>query len=127
MEALPDALGRAFDLANHSLVNLDNLAAAAHRSEAAVAHCFADPVCKEPSSLVGDAQGAVQLVCTHPLLRRSHEMERLKPDVELDVTRLHHALGRDSEVLPAFLGRAAIDARALGLIGVQSAAMRTNW
>jgi hypothetical protein len=56
----------------------------------------------------------MKLMGANALLAGGHQEECLKPDVQLDMVGLHDALGRHAEVLTAFLGTAAIDARLLG-------------
>lgn len=53
---------------------------------------------KEPSGLVGHAKSAMQLMAGHALLGRGHEVERLKPEVQLDMAAFHHALGGHADV-----------------------------
>ena len=64
------------DGAEVRLVGLDDPALAAHRAaKLAVAHCLAKPMRQKPCALVGDAEGAVELVGREALLGRRHEVE----------------------------------------------------
>src|SRR5947209_13979499 len=56
----------------------------------------------------------MQLVCGNALFRRIDEVERLQPDMQLDMAAFHHALGGDGKILAAFLRSAAVDARLFG-------------
>ena len=104
-------LGRAFKATIESLVNFDRLAAATHRGEQDPRpHRFANAMGEEPSGFVRNAQGPVELMGADALLAGGHQVERLKPDVQLDMAAFHDALGRHAEVLAAFPGAAAIDA-----------------
>ncbi len=99
----------AFKEAVERLVNFNRLAAAAERGQqAASAHCLTDAMRKKLCRFIGDAKRAVDLMGGNGLLARRHHVERLKPDVELDVAAFHHALSGDGEVLTAFLGAAAV-------------------
>jgi len=109
------ALGLALKATDVGFINFDNAAVAAHRrQQAARSHGFPNAMGQEPSGLVGDAQGAVKLMGTNALLAGSHQEERLKPDVQLDMAAFHDALGRDAEVFPATLGATAVDTWLLG-------------
>lgn len=69
----------------------------------------------------------MHLMGANTLLAGSHQVESLKPDVELDVAAFHDALGGDAEILAALFGRTAVDARLLGGERVvDSAAMRAD-
>lgn len=63
-------------------IGLKGRAFSAHRRQVANAHGFADTVGKEPSGLVLDLKGAVQLVGRDTLLATANEVDRLKPLVE---------------------------------------------
>ena len=55
-------LARGFQLAEIGFIGFDDLALAAHWLRVHIFHGFADTVRQKPSRLVGDAQGAVQLM-----------------------------------------------------------------
>lgn len=88
-------------VANESLVDFDNTAVAAHRSQIARPHGFADTMAHKPRGLEGNAQGPVQLVRADALLTGAEKEDRLKPDMQLDVARLEYGSDLDGKRLPA--------------------------
>lgn len=100
----PAALGAgllAFQLADESLVNLDRLARAAHGGEFGRAHRFANTVRHEPSGLVLDLQGAVQLMGRKALLARRVQVHRVEPEVQRNLAALKEGADRHAERLLA--------------------------
>ena len=95
------------------LVGFHDAALAAHRREVAVAHRFADAVRHEPCGFQGHVQSAVKLVARNALLGRAEQVDRLQPDVQLDVAALEHGADLDGEGLAA--GVALVEADAGGL------------
>src|SRR5579863_9689983 len=93
--------GLALLAANESFVRFDSLAFAAHRREAAVAHRLANAMAHEPGGFQGDAEGAVKLVSADPFLRRTNQMDCLKPKAKWNVARLENGSDFDGERLPA--------------------------
>src|SRR5258708_7323368 len=82
--ALFDALARA----DVGFIRLDRLALAPDRGRGAISHCLANSVRDEPSRLVRDAKGAMQLVGADALFARRHEAEGEQPLVERDMRAL---------------------------------------
>src|SRR5207253_2245036 len=55
----------------------------------------------EPCALVGDAENAVELVCTHALLAGAKQMESIQPLVQRNVAIFHDRAYRDCELFAA--------------------------
>ena len=90
--------------ADVGFVHFDDLAAAAHRAQAANAHRFTDTVRHEPRRLVGDLQGPVELMGGNALLAGDViRWNRLQPLVQGDLGLLKHGADRYRELLPALL------------------------
>ena len=102
-------------VADESFVHLNRTAATAERSEIAITHCLSDAMPHEPSSLEGNAQGAVQLVGADPLLAGRDKEDRLQPDMQLDVARLEDGPNLDGERLAAGIALVGAYAGALAL------------
>src|SRR5262249_28948338 len=81
------ALALFLSAADVGLVGLDDplRAFATENDVGSVAHRLANPVPHEPRSLQGDPESAVELVRTDALLAGGHKVDRLEPQVQLDV------------------------------------------
>src|SRR5262249_31185371 len=114
-------------LADNSFVDLDHLAAVAHRPEAPSAHGLADTVGHEPSGLIAHAKRPMQLVGAYALLAGAHEVEGLEPFMEGDLAALHDRPHGHGEILATLFLGTAVHARPFGGVGVvDNAAMRAN-
>lgn len=91
--------------ADIGFVAFDNLVASTDRAAFALGwrHRLANAHLKEPGCLVLHAEHAPELVRAHALLARSHQPERKEPFTKRNVAALHHGIGADGELLPAFL------------------------
>ena len=104
-----------------SLVNLNDLVGAAHGGRRENAHRLAETVRHEPRALVGDLQGAMQLMRAHALLGGRHQVGRLEPLVQRDMTGLENRADFDREVSLALTAAAQANAGALALQLVSAA------
>jgi hypothetical protein len=116
-------------LADEGFINFNGRTFAAHGRKGAVAHCFTDAVSEKPCGFHAPAKSALKLTSANALLGRTKQIDRLKPDVQLDVAGLENSSHADGERLPA--GIALIETGAGGLAFeraaiVHNAAMRTN-
>src|SRR5271165_1674812 len=80
-------------------IDLDNPARSAHRRKLASAHRFPDAVSKEPDGFHASAKGALKLASADAFLGRAKQIDRLKPDVQLDVARLENGPHANGEGL----------------------------
>src|SRR5207244_3145488 len=78
-------LGDTLQLSAAGFVNLNGLASPAHGLHTDNLHGLADAMRHEPRGFEGDAQGAVKLVAADPLLGRTEQVDRLKPQPHGDV------------------------------------------
>src|SRR5437667_68124 len=83
------------------LVALDELAFATKRLWIDLAHCLADTMRHKPRGLVGNAEGAMQLMCREPLFAGRHQAIGQNPFVERNVAALHDGSDRHRESLIA--------------------------
>ena len=86
--------------AYHRLVHFDH-SDQRGSTERVVAHRFADAVAQVPSRLVGDSQGALELVGAHALLALAHEVDGEEPLTERQVRAVHDCVGRHAELVAA--------------------------
>jgi len=83
------------------LVGFNDLAASAHRFIGAGFHRLADAVRHEPSRLVRDADGAVQLMGAHALLGGAKQVRRQHPLMERNLGILKDRADRNGELATA--------------------------
>src|SRR5579883_117421 len=95
--------------AEEGFVSLDHLPFATKRAGAALTHGFPNPVREEPSRLVSDVEGAVELVRGDAFLARCHEAKAHEPLVKRNMAALEERADPYRELLPAF--RAVVPAR----------------
>ena len=97
----PTALLHAFLATDVGLVNLHHSALATHGLHGEAGHGLTYAVREEPGRLQADAQGAVKLIGADAFLRGTHQINRLKPLVHLDMAGLEHGTHADGERLAA--------------------------
>ena len=66
-----------------------------------VAHRFADTVAEIPSGLVGDPEGAVELIGRHALAGLAHQVDRCEPLSQRQVRIVHNRSRRRAELVAA--------------------------
>jgi len=122
--------GRAtFLVAIEGLVNFKSLPFAAQRARAAFVHRQPNAVADEPAGFEIDTENAAELIRAEALLARTHQVDRLQPDVQRDMARLEDGPDLDGERLPAGVALVNADAGALALKrsgAINDAAFRAN-
>src|SRR5688572_17308973 len=111
--SLIDAFAAVLVLLAPADVGLVSLYDAAHAEQPAIVlHRFPDAVRQEPSRLDGNAKHPAKLVRGNPFLAARHEVERLEPDIQLDMARFEDSPDLHGKRLAAVVALVDADAGA---------------